>query len=44
MPLLESPKSIIYAGIYRLTETATTYMEIFHIGIYSISYSATVAV
>ena len=44
MPLLESSKSIIRAGIYWLTENATTRMVIFHIGIYGIIYSATVAV
>ena len=44
MPLLESPKSIIHAGIYWLTENVTTCMVIFHIGIYGIIYSATVAV
>ena len=36
MLLLESPKSIIHAGIYWLTENATTCMVIFHIGIYGI--------
>ena len=44
MLLLESPKSIILTGIYWLTENAPTGMEIFHIGIYGIIYSATVAV
>ena len=44
MPFLESPKSIIHAGIYWLTENVTTCMVIFHIGIYGIIYSATVAV
>ena len=34
MPLLESPKSVIHAGIYWLTENVTTCMVIFHIGIY----------
>ena len=38
-----SHKSIIHAGIYWLTENATTCMVIFHIGIYGIIYSATVA-
>ena len=42
MLVLESPKSIIHAGIYCLTENATTCMVIFHIGIYGIIYSATV--
>ena len=42
--LLESPKSIIHAGIYRLTGNATKCMVIFHIGTYGIIYSATVAV
>ena len=42
MPLLESPKSIIHAVIYWLTENATTCMVIFPIGIYGIIYSATV--
>ena len=44
MPLLESPKSIIHAGIYWLTENATTFMVFFHIGIYGIIYNATVTV
>ena len=44
MPHLESPKSIVHADIYWLTENATTCMLIFPIGIYGISYSATVAV
>ena len=46
MPLHESPKGIIHAGIYLLAENATTCMVIFHIGIhvYGIFYSATVAV
>ena len=44
MPLLESPKSIIHAGIYWLTENVTTCTLIYHIGIYGIIYSATVAV
>ena len=38
-----SPKSIIHAGIYSLAENATTCIVIFHIGIYGIIYSATVA-
>ena len=37
-------QSIIHAGIYWLTENVTTCMVIFHIGIYGIIYSATVAV
>ena len=43
MPLLKSLKSIIHAGIYWLTENATTCMVIFHTGIYGTIYSATVA-
>ena len=34
----------MHAGIYWLTENVTTCMVIFHIGIYGIIYSATVAV
>ena len=34
----------IHAGIYWLTENATTCMVIFHIGIYGIIYNTTVAV
>ena len=44
MLLLEFSKSIIHAGIYWLTENATTCMVFFHIGIYGIIYSAKVAV
>ena len=44
MPLLESPKSIIHAGIYWLTENTTTCMVNFYIEKYGIIYSATVAV
>ena len=45
MPLLESPKSTIHAGIYWLTENTTTCTAIFYIDIlYGIIYSATVAV
>ena len=40
MPLLESPKSSSHAGIYWLTENATTCQAIFHIGIYGIIYTA----
>ena len=43
MPLHESPKSIIHAGVYWLTEDATTCMVNFPIGIHGIIY-ATVAV
>ena len=43
MPLLKFT-SIVHTGIYWFIEKATTCMVIFHIGIYGIIYSATVAV